>query len=166
MTDRTAARFVRLYPRAWRTRYGGEFMHVLTAQPMTLRLAADVIGGAIDARLRRQPRAGHEGDVMTAGLLKRCARGGSHLTAAEAWRAAAILIGASLVFSGLYIWAKVTLPDQEELVDAFGIMAYPAALIVTIPYYYMKDATRAAKVFAVLVSLLILAAASYLAALI
>lgn len=165
MNDRTAARLVRLYPRAWRTKYGGEFMHVLTAQPMTLRLVADVIGGAIDARLRRPPRAGHEGDVMTAGLLKRCARGGPQLTTAEAWRAAAILIGASLVFSGLYIWAKVTLPNKE-LVDAFGIMAYPAALMVTMPFYYMKEATRAAKVFAVLVSLVMLAAASYLAALI
>lgn len=165
MTDRTAARLVRFYPRAWRTRYGDEFMHVLTAQPMTIRLAADVLGGAIDARLRRQPSAGHEGDAMTAGLLKRCARGGPQMTTAEAWRAAGVMIGVTLAFSGLYIWAKLTLPNKE-LVDAFGIMAYPAALVVTMPFYYMKESTRAAKAFVVVVSLIMLAAASYLAALI
>lgn len=102
---------------------------------------------------------------MAAGLLKRCATGGTQLTTAEAWRAAGVMIGLSLAFSGLYIWAKLTLPNKE-LVDAFGIMAYPAALVVTMPYYYMKDATRAAKAFVVVVSLLILAAASYLTALI
>jgi len=59
-----------------------------------------------------------------------------------------------------------TVEMADELVDAFGIMVYPAALIVTMPYYYMKDATRGAKAFVVVVSLLILAAASYLAALI
>ena len=45
---------VYLYPRAWRERYGDEFLELLEGRPATPRLAADVILGAIDARLRPQ----------------------------------------------------------------------------------------------------------------
>lgn len=45
---------VSLYPRAWRERYGDEFLELLEGRPATPRLAADVILGAIDARLRPQ----------------------------------------------------------------------------------------------------------------
>ena len=53
MTPQTAARLVTLYPGRWRDRYGDEFTHVLTDQPLTLRLLVDVIGGAVDAHLYR-----------------------------------------------------------------------------------------------------------------
>ena len=102
---------------------------------------------------------------MTGSVMKRCAAGGPHIGMAEAWRSAAAMVGASLVFASLYIWAKMSL-GNEELVDALGIMAYPAALIVAMPFSYMKDASRRAKVAVVGGSLLILAGSSYLATLI
>ena len=157
MTVRTAAWLVSLYPRGWRDRYGDEFTHVLRDQPLTLRLALDVIGGAIDARL--------QGAKMATKLMTRCAAGGPKMTTDDAWRASGVMIGSSLAFAGLYIWAKMNLAN-EEMVDAFGIMAYPAALLVTMPFYYMKDHSRAAKIVVVAGCLVLLAGLSYLTTLI
>lgn len=48
-----------LYPRAWRARYGAEFLELLEEQPATPRVVVDLILGAVDARLRPQvARAG------------------------------------------------------------------------------------------------------------
>ncbi len=53
---------VYLYPRAWRARYGDEFLALLDARPATPRVAVDLILGAVDAHLhlKTQPaRTGH-----------------------------------------------------------------------------------------------------------
>jgi hypothetical protein len=42
---------LRLYPSAWRARYGEEFAELLTACPLTLGTVVDVICGALDAHL-------------------------------------------------------------------------------------------------------------------
>jgi hypothetical protein len=42
---------LRLYPVAWRERYGEEFAALLEDQPLTPRVALDVLLGALDARL-------------------------------------------------------------------------------------------------------------------
>ena len=157
MTTEAAARLVALYPDAWRNRYGEEFTHVLIAQPLTLRLAVDVIGGAIDARL--------SGGTMTTNLMTRCAAGGPHLTTGDYRRATFVIIGASLAFSALYALAKLQLANND-MVDAFGIMAFPAALLVSMPFTYLKGTSRATQAAIVAGCLLLLAAVSYLTALI
>ena len=45
---------VRLYPAAWRARYGDEFAELLAARPPALRDRVDIAVGALDARLRPQ----------------------------------------------------------------------------------------------------------------
>ncbi|MGH2462630.1 MAG: hypothetical protein ACRDFZ_03260 [Candidatus Limnocylindria bacterium] len=45
---------VRLYPTAWRARFGEEFLDLLESRPLTLRAVADVLRGAIDAHLDPQ----------------------------------------------------------------------------------------------------------------
>ena len=47
---------LRLYPRAWRERYGDEMLALLEAQPASLLDRLDLIGGAIDAHLHPQVR--------------------------------------------------------------------------------------------------------------
>jgi hypothetical protein len=167
MTHDAASRLVRLYPDSWRARYGDELTHVLAAQPLTPRIVIDIIGGAIDARLHRAVTApaGAEGAKMTSSLMKRCAAGGPQLTRQEQWRANGVMIGASLALGSLYIWAKMFFEDGD-FVDAFGIMAFPAALILAMPFSYLKDASRTAQVVIVGGLLLFLAAISYLATLI
>src|SRR5512134_2311550 len=43
-----------LYPRAWRRRYGDEFLALLEETPASPRLVADCLWGAADAHLRPQ----------------------------------------------------------------------------------------------------------------
>lgn len=45
---------LRLYPTAWRARYGAEFAELLTARPPTLRDTLDIVLGAVDARVHPQ----------------------------------------------------------------------------------------------------------------
>lgn len=47
-------RLIRLYPRAWRERYGEEFAALVEEQPFTLRTLCDLLGGAVDAHLAPQ----------------------------------------------------------------------------------------------------------------
>lgn len=155
---------LRLYPKAWRDLYGEEFAGILAAQRLSPRLLLDIIGGAVDARLQPQVRI-NRGDVMTMKLLKRCAVGGVQLSKKDELLGAAAMIGFSLLFAGLYVWASYVYRDNE-MVDAFGIMAFPAAMIATMPFTYLKGQSRTARVVTVGGLLLFLAAISYLAALI
>ena len=51
--ERTSA-LLRLFPPAWRARYGDEFAELLAARRPTLRDRLDIVHGAIDARLHPQ----------------------------------------------------------------------------------------------------------------
>jgi hypothetical protein len=167
MTHGAATRLVRLYPGSWRARYGDELAHVLAAQPLTPRIVIDIIGGAIDARLHRPVTAptGADGGKMTSSLMKRCASGGPRLTRQEQRRANGVMIGASLALGAAYVWAKMLIADSD-FVDAYGIMAFPAAMIIAMPFSYLKDASRTAQIVIVGGLLLFLAAVSYVTALI
>ncbi|HUR20913.1 MAG TPA: hypothetical protein VMZ90_08915 [Vicinamibacterales bacterium] len=155
---------LRLYPKAWRDLYGDEFAGILAAQRLSPRLLMDIIGGAVDARLQPQVRT-NKGDVMTMGFLKRCAVGGPQLSKKEERLGAAAMIGFSLLFAGLYTWASYVYRGNE-MVDAFGAMAFPAAVVATMPFTYLKGQSRAARLLTVGGLLGFLAAVAYLATLI
>jgi hypothetical protein len=57
-------RLVRLYPAAWRARYGEEFEALLEAQRFSVRIVLDVLLGALDAQLER----GEGGSTMATRL--------------------------------------------------------------------------------------------------
>jgi hypothetical protein len=46
-----SARWLRLYPRDWRERYGDELLEVLEARPIDWRVRLDLVRGALDAHL-------------------------------------------------------------------------------------------------------------------
>ena len=52
-----AARYVGLYPRAWRERYGDELEAVLEADGLGLRTRFDLVRGALDAHLHPRTRS-------------------------------------------------------------------------------------------------------------
>lgn len=58
MNLRTARLLLRLYPRAWRERYGEEFAALLAQQPLTWEGVLDIGRGAFDARQRATRRNG------------------------------------------------------------------------------------------------------------
>jgi hypothetical protein len=49
---------VRLYPAAWRARYGDEFAELLASRPPRLRDRLDILAGAVDARIHPQVGGG------------------------------------------------------------------------------------------------------------
>src|SRR5688572_33298465 len=126
---------LRLYPKAWRKLYGEEFAGILKAQRLSPRLLFDIIGGAVDARLQPQVRT-NRGDVMAMTLLKRCAAR-SEVSTRDQRNAAVTMVAVSIVFGGLYILAAY-LYRGSELVDALGIVVFPGALVVAMPFTSLK----------------------------
>jgi hypothetical protein len=155
---------LRLYPKAWRKRYGDEFAEIVARQRLSPRLLIDIIGGAVDARLRPQVRT-NKGDVMTMGFLKRCAAGGPQLSKSDQLMGAAATVVFSLLFASLYGLASYVYRGND-LVDAFGIMTFPGALVVAMSFTYLKGHSTASKVLIAGGLLLTLGAISYLASLI
>jgi hypothetical protein len=98
-----AARLLRLFPRAWRERYGDEFLALVGDGPLGTRQIVNVISAAIDARLSPDvrklagatSRAGiSQGDtVMTATLRRACARPSPPLTTRDGLIGAAVIVG-------------------------------------------------------------------------
>ena len=62
---------VRLYPRAWRRRYGAEFTALLEQQPFTLTGILDVVRGALDAHRIASPATGQSHARMQRSALSR-----------------------------------------------------------------------------------------------
>src|SRR5690606_11682032 len=56
---------LKLYPREWRERYGRELEEIVAAQPRSLRLAVDLLAGAIDAHLKPQLTTGRRTGAPT-----------------------------------------------------------------------------------------------------
>jgi hypothetical protein len=73
-----AWRLVRLYPRAWRERYGEEFVAMLEQSPLSIRDLFDVALGAVDAWMR--PQVVHERRLVMVSRMR-----GSVLAVLWAW---------------------------------------------------------------------------------
>jgi hypothetical protein len=103
---------LRLYPAAWRARYGAEFDHVLAGQRVSLGLLLDVVGGAVDAHLHpqvlpsnsnRSPNLNQGEDTMTLAMFARCAAGGPKLSREEKRFASQLAILSALAMATLYL---------------------------------------------------------------
>lgn len=131
---------IRLYPRTWRARYGDELATLLSAERPTIRLALDLIAGAIDARLNPQrplgkPAGGADRKEPTMGRPYFCQP--SDVGAAEYRKSMIGMLGGTLLLSAIYIALKRTTGDNP-IVDAFGISAFPIALLLSGRTTYFK----------------------------
>ena len=162
---------LRLYPRAWRDRYGAEMSAMLEQMRLTPAAIIDLVAGAIDARVAphvaaapRTVSTSEKEQSMFNSLMKRCAAGPALSTRDHAI-GAAVLLGSSLIFAIAYVLAARRYPGNE-LVDAFGIMAFPAALLLSMPFTYVSGHSRITQAIIVGVCLVILAVAAYASVLI
>jgi hypothetical protein len=137
---------LRLYPRAWRARYGEELAMLLSDQRPSLRLVVDVLAGAIDAHLNPQlapAESGHrKGETTMSTLFAHCRA--QELTAAEYRQSAAVMIGATLVLSGIYLGLKRAFGDTAWI-DAFGVSTFPTAVLLSSWKTYFKPYSRTAR---------------------
>jgi hypothetical protein len=115
---------VRLYPRAWRERYGEEFETLVASQSRGPRLVFDILLGAIDARLSPQPQVtGPAKGAVAGGRVMELLRSGCGTTPTlsrrELWTYAIVTIGATLGVSLLFLWLKRSV-GPTPWVEALG----------------------------------------------
>jgi hypothetical protein len=103
---------IRLYPPAWRRRYGRELAELMATQPASYGMAIDLIAGAIDAWLKPQSstaapaaKAKGAGTMVPRMLQLRCAGHGAKVTPADNVKAAAVTIGGTLALMVPLVWA-------------------------------------------------------------
>jgi hypothetical protein len=126
-----ADRLLRLYPRAWRERYGEEFLDLVGDEDLRPGLLLDVLAGALDARLTRQravaPNAGSAGakggNAVLKALEASCSRP-ARASGRDALLGLAIMIGAMTFFLAAgSAAANAGYPLTGEFLDLFGISA-------------------------------------------
>ncbi|HET7704361.1 MAG TPA: hypothetical protein VFK35_13250 [Candidatus Limnocylindrales bacterium] len=108
---------VRLYPAAWRERYGEEFVALLEERPVGPFDVADVVLGALDARLRLRRQA------VEAATLK-----GATTMSLRIGGFAAIL-GASIMTTALVVGTGLVSVDVDP-VFALGVMVVGSILLL------------------------------------
>jgi hypothetical protein len=133
----------------------------------TLGAVIDIVAGALDAWLQPQSiiAADHiEEKAMVSTLMKRCAAGSS-VSTREAGIGAAIMLGGTLALTAVYLYLAARYRGNE-LVDTFGVLIYPASLALAMPFSSFRNKSWRTRLGVMASVLLILALASYLAALI
>lgn len=142
---------LKLYPPRWRRRYGEELRSLVGAQRFSIGNTIDLIAGAIDAWIHPQmtaavqPAAAEGEKTMLAKTMKlRCAGYGPHVTKADAWKSAAVMLGVTAVLTIAWVWLRVRI-DDDPYVDAFSLMPLFAGLLMSMRYTYLKGRSGAAQ---------------------
>jgi hypothetical protein len=152
-------RLLLLYPRAWRERYGEEFLATLGAEPLRPSQVLDIVRGAIDARVSGDVRQTMPASAGASGSGQVCVRPRVGVTPRDGLIGAGVMIGVSLlmrlsinaaVHAGLYGVASV-LSDN----------AFLAPFTLSMPFWLMKGTSWWAQTTIVAVTLVLLIALSY-----
>ena len=139
---------LRLYPSPWRRRYGGEVAAMLAGRSFSLRTAVDLIAGAIDVWLHpaatlaaasaADPARKMEKTMLNKILRLDCAGAyGPNLDKADSIRAGSVMIGTTLVLTGVWMGAHILYPDNPYI-DAVGIMPFFVGILASMRYTYLK----------------------------
>ena len=167
-----ADRLLHLYPRAWRDRYGEEFLALFEDRPVELPQVIDIVSGAIDAHLSSDVRATTvarrsavhvEGDTAVLKTMKSICYHNAYFpfSRRDAWLGAGVMLGASLVFTGVGLLFDRL--GYEGLGDAAKSYAFPAGLLLSMPFTYVKGQSWKATCTLVGIPLAILAVLTYIA---
>jgi hypothetical protein len=156
-------RLLRLYPRAWRERYGEEFLEIVGDGPLHPQQVIDIVSGAIDAWL--------SADVRRATIASRgtASRGGSTMlknlmacdrrvrfTTRDSLIGAGVMIGASWLFVMFGVSARRSgLPVTGEALTDFSFLG---ALTLSMPFWLMKGQSWKAQTAFVGITLVLLLA--------
>ena len=161
----TPDRLLRLFPRAWRERYGDEFLAIVGSRPLNLQQFFDIVTAAIDAWLSADVRnatgtfhavssGGKSMTPMTLSSLIACEKRNARYTKRDALIGAGVAIGASLLFSIVGIAAKrAGWPTSADILLA---MAFPGSWMLSMPFWLMKGQPWKAQVVIVGVTLVLL----------
>jgi hypothetical protein len=133
---------IRLYPPAWRRRYGRELAELLAAQPASFRTAVDLVAGAVDAWLNPQSSTvanARGAEAMVPKMLKlRSAGYGANVATADDIKKVWLPGGAScLLFFGFY-WVLIWLPFDKTRFQFLAIPYLVLPLVGALAAYWSR----------------------------
>ena len=140
----SAERLLRFYPRAWRDRYGEEFVAMLGTGAIHPQQVLDILFGAVDAWLSSDVRKAtvpirggtQTGGPMTLNRFLTCASSGWRVTARDGLIGAGAMIVASIAFAILGVAAaRAGWTATSAFATQFGFLA---ALVVSMPFWLTK----------------------------
>jgi hypothetical protein len=139
-----AERLLRLYPRAWRERYGEEFLATAGQGVLQLQQVIDIVSGAIDAWLsadvRRAARASSvvptQGGPMKLPASMVCRRSEVRYTTRDALLGAGVMVATSLLLVALGVAARRA--GWAVTGEALTTIGFPVSLTLSMPFWLMK----------------------------
>ena len=135
-----AERLLRLYPRAWRDRYGEEFLATVGPGPLGLQQAIDIVCGAIDAWLspdvRRATAAASGGGSMTTKTWTMCERTPMRYGVRDGLMAAAVMIAVTAIVTTL--GGALTSRGWPETGGALRNFGFLGSLALSMPFWITK----------------------------
>lgn len=167
----TAASLVRLFPPAWRARYGDEFVATAGDDPLGARQVFDVVMVAIDAWLSSDVRNATRafrvaaptpggGTAMLKSMLA-CSRTRSNVTPRDGLIGAGVMLGASILFSLAGIGARRA--GWVLTGEVLKSLAFAGPFMLSMPFWMMKGQPRRAQAVIIGGTLFIIAAAAVIA---
>jgi len=167
-----AQRLLRLYPRAWRERYGEEFLATVGHDALRLQQVIDIVSGAIDARLSTDVRHATAaspvepsgGGPMTPKYLTVCDRNQARFTKRDSWIGSGVMLGATVLLVVVGVAARHA--GWSVTGEILVSLAFPVSLTLSMPFWMMKGQPWKAQVVMVGGTLVLLLAIGYLSTLI
>lgn len=160
---------LRLYPRAWRERYGEEFLATIGPDALGPQQVVDMVSGAIDAWLSADVRrattpasvARTGGGLMNVKALIACDRKRARYTTRDGLIGAGVMVSANVILVIIGIAAKRNgwPASGEALVN----LSFSVAFMLSMPFWLMKGQPWKAQGVILGVTLLVLVTAGYLA---
>jgi hypothetical protein len=160
---------LRLYPRAWRERYGEELLAMIGPGALSPQQVLDLVSGAIDAWLSGEVRRATTpasvtrtgGGLMNVKALVACDRKRARYTTRDGLIGAGVMVGANVILVIVGIAAKRGgwLATGEALVN----LSFSVALMLSMPFWLTKGQPWKAQGVLIGVTLMLLTAAAYFA---
>jgi hypothetical protein len=137
-------RLLLLYPRAWRERYGEEFLATVGSDSPRPREVIDIVSGAIDAWLSADVRrmtassrvAQTQGGPMGRNALLVCERKQTGVTLRDGLIGAGVMLGVTLLLKVLS--AAATRGGFLPTADFLRSLVFPASFTLSMPFWLMK----------------------------
>jgi hypothetical protein len=159
---------LRLYPRAWRDRYGDEFLMTVGDGALHVQQMIDIVMGAIDAWLSLDVRRAASsystvpyrgGSTMFKSMMA-CERAAFRASKTDALIGAGVMIVGTLILSTVGIATiRAGWPVTGKVLTG---LSFPAPLVLSMPFWLMKGQPWRAQTAIVVGTLAILVAIGYL----
>ncbi|HWI17806.1 MAG TPA: hypothetical protein VNT81_08665 [Vicinamibacterales bacterium] len=138
----TAPRLLRLYPRAWRDRYGDEFLDTVGQEPLQLQQVIDIVSGAIDAWLSADVRgttrasAASTGGVTMVKSVSVCEKNQTRYTKRDGVVGAGVMLAGTVLFVLLAAFLKRN--GWSAAAEAILVNGYLVAMMLSMPFWLTK----------------------------